>query len=172
MWLRTVTGFLTRLNKPFVTFIKHVALWILALMMFLTFADVLLRYFFNSPIPGGDELIEFMMGIGVTFSIAYTAHKKSHVGVDLLLVRLSEKTKKLISCVTSFLTFALFVLICWQTIILISEDYYSHLESPVLYIPVWPFITTVSVGLAILCLILLTEFLSLMGEVVSEWTRS
>ena len=172
MWLQRVTGFLTKLNRPLVLFVKYVALWMLAMMMFLTFTDVLLRYIFKSPVPGGTELIEFLMGITVTFSVAYTAHKRSHIGVDLVLVRLSKKTRKLIGCMTSFLTFILFILICWQTILLISEDYHSKLESAVLYIPVYPFIAMVSVGLVILCLILLAEFLSLMGEVVSEWTRS
>lgn len=172
MLLQRVTGFLIKLNRPLVAFVKYVALWILAMMMFLTFTDVLLRYLFNRPVPGGTELIEFMMGITVTFSVAYTAHKRSHVGVDLVIMRLPERTRKLIGCITSFLTFVLFVLICWQTILLIFEDYHSNLESAVLYIPVYPFIATVAVGLVILCLVLLAEFLSLMGEVVSEWTRS
>ena len=172
MWLLKATDLLTKLNRPFVAFLKYIALWVLALMMFLTFVDVLLRYLFNSPLLGGPELIEFMMAIVVTFSIAYTAHEKSHVGVDLLVARFSERTKKLVGCITSFFTLILFVLICWQTVLLIFEDYHSHLTSSVLYIPVYPFIATVAVGLLILCLVLLAEFLSLMGEVVSEWTRS
>ena len=172
MSLEKVTGFLTKLNRPLVGFVKNVALWMLAMMMFLTFTDVLLRYLFNSPVPGGTELIEFMMGITVTFSVAYTAHKGAHIGVDLVLMRLPEKTRRLIGCVTSFLTFILFVLICWQTIIYINEEYHSKLESAVLYIPVYPFIAVVSVGLVILCLVLLAEVLSRTGEVVSEWTRS
>ena len=172
MWLLKVADLLTKLNRPFVAFVKYVALWVLAGMMFLIFTDVLFRYLFNSPVPGGDELIEFMMAIAVTFCIAYTAHERSHIGVDLLLTRFSKKTRKLIGCITSFLTLILFILICWQTILLIFEDYHSHLTSSVLYIPVYPFIATVAVGLLILCLVLLAEFLSLMGEVVSEWTRS
>ena len=137
----------------------------------LTFVDVLLRYIFNSPVPGAAELIEFMMGIVVTFSVAYTAHKKSHIGVDLLLVNLKEKTRKMIGVVTSFLTFGFFALICWQTYILIIEEYSSKIISAVLYIPVYPFIVTVTVGFVILCLVLLAEFLGLLGEVISEWTR-
>lgn len=172
MSLEKVTGFLKKLNRPLVGLVKNVALWVLAMMMFLTFIDVLLRYLFNSPVPGGTELIEFMMGITVTFSVAYTAHKGSHIGVDLLLVRLSKKTRRMIGCVTSFLTLIMFVLICWQTILLISEEYHSKLESAVLYIPVYPFIVVVSVGLVILCFVLLAEVLSRTGEVVSEWTRS
>jgi TRAP-type C4-dicarboxylate transport system permease small subunit len=171
MSLQKAAGFLTKLNRPLVAFIKYVALWVLAMMMFLTFADVLLRKF-NHPVLGATELIEFMMGIVVTFSVAYTAHKKSHIGVDLVMVHFKEKTRKMIGVVTSFLTLILFVLICWQTYILIIEDYHSTIISAVLYIPVYPFIATVTVGLVILCLVLLAEFLGLLGEVVTEWTHS
>ena len=172
MWFQKVTSHFSRLNSPLVGFVKQIALWMLALMMFLTFVDVLLRYVFNSPVPGATELIEFMMGIVVTFSVAYTAYKKSHIGVDLVIERFPEKTRKLLACCASFLAFGLFVLICWQTILLIFEDYHSHLTSAVLYLPVYPFTAAVALGLIVLCLVLLVEFLSHLGEVVSEWTRS
>lgn len=172
MWLQKGGDLLAKLNRPLVVFIKYVALWLLAFMMFLTFADVLLRYVFNRPVPGATEIIEFMMGIVVTFSVAYTAHKKAHIGVDLVVERLPVKTRRVISCITNFLTLILFVLISWQTYLLIFEEYESKIVSAVLYIPVYPFIATVAVGLVILCLILIAEFLSLLGEVVSEWTRS
>ena len=172
MWLQKGGDLLSKLNRPLVGFIKYIALWFLAFMMFLTFTDVLLRYIFNSPIPGATELIEFMMGIVVTFSVAYTAHKKAHIGVDLVVERFSVRTRRVISCITNLLTLILFVLICWQTFLLIFEEYESKIVSAVLYIPIYPFIATVAVGLLILCLILLAEFLSLLGEVVSEWTRS
>lgn len=171
MWLQKAADFLTKFNRPLVAFVKYVALWILAIMMFLTFVDVLLRYIFNSPVPGATELIEFMMGIVVTFCIAYTAHEKAHINVDLLLMNFKERTRKIIGVVTNFLTLGLFVLICWQTYILIIEDYRSKIISAVLYIPVYPFIAAVTVGFVILCLVLLAEFLGLLGEVVSEWTR-
>jgi len=170
MWLQKVADFLTKFNRPLVAFVKYVALWVLAMMMFLTFVDVLFRYIFNSPVPGAFELIEFMMGIVVTFSVAYTAHKKAHIGVDLLLVNLQERTVKRIGVVTSFLSLGLFILICWQTYILIIEEYSSKIISAVLYIPVYPFIATVTVGFVVLCLVLLAEFLGLLGEVISEWT--
>jgi len=172
MWLQKGGDLLTNLNRPFVAFVKYVALWMLALMMFLTFTDVLLRYLFNSPVPGATELIEFMMGIVVTFSVAYTAHKKSHIGVDLVIERLPRKARRLIGCIASFLTLILFVPICWQTFLLIFEEYHSNMISAVLYVPIYPFIAMVTVGFVILCLVLLAEFLSLLGEVVLEWTRS
>ena len=172
MWLQQGGDLLTKLNRPLVLFVKYVALWVLALMMFLTFTDVLLRYVFNSPVPGAAELIEFMMGIVVTFSVAYTAYKGAHIGVDLVIERFPGKTKRLINCITNLLTLILFVLICWQTFLLIIEEYQSNIISAVLYIPTFPFIAVVTVGFVTLCLVLLAEFLTRLGEVLSEWTRS
>jgi len=172
MWLQRGTDLFNRLNRSLVAFLKYAALWILAMMMFLTFVDVLLRYLFNSPVPGATELIEFMMGIVVTFSVVYCAHKRSHIGVDLVIERFPERTRRLIDCITSFLALILFLLITWQAFIYIADEYHSKLTSAVLYIPVYPFIATVAVALAILCFVLLAQFLSFLSEVVTKWTRS
>ena len=172
MWLKKWIDLLNRVNKPLITLIKHVALWILAGMMFLTFVDVLLRYVFNSPVPGDWELIEFMMGIVVTFSVVYCAYKKSHISVDLVIVNFPDRTRKLIDCITSLITLLLFILITWQAFLYMADEYGSRLTSPVLYIPVYPFIATSAVAFVVLCLVLLVEFLSNLLEVAAEWTRS
>ena len=46
---------------------------VLAAMMFLGAADVILRYFFNSPISGAYELVEYMMAIIVPFGLCVCA---------------------------------------------------------------------------------------------------
>lgn len=172
MGLKKGMDLLNRLNRPLIFFIKHVALWILAGMMFLTFVDVLLRYFFNNPVPGAAELIEFMMAIVVTFSVVYCAHKRSHINVDLVIVNLPDRVRTWLDCITSFITLVLFILIAWQAFILIADEYGSGLTSAVLYIPVYPFIATVAFGFVVICLVLLSEFLSNLSEVASKWTRS
>ena len=172
MGLQKGIDLLNRLNRPLITFIKYIALWILAGMMFLTFVDVLLRYVLNSPVPGTWELIEFMMGIVVTFSVVYCAHEKAHISVDLVIANFQDKTRKLIGCVTSLITLLLFILITWQAFLYMADEYGSRLTSPVLYIPVYPFIATSAVAFVVLCLVLLVEFLSNLLEVAAEWTRS
>ena len=172
MWLKKGIYLLNRLNRPIIAITKQIALWFLAGMMFLTFVDVLLRKSLNSPVPGAAELIEFMMGIVVTFSVVYCAHKKAHISVDLIIVKFPDKTRKWLACITSFMTLILFILIAWQAFIYIADEYSSRLTSAVLYIPVYPFIATVAVGFVVLCLVLLAEFLSNLAEVATEWTRS
>lgn len=172
MVLKKAIDFLNRLNRLLIFFVKHIALWILAGMMFLTFVDVLSRYFFNSPVLGAPELIEFMMAIVVTFSVVYCAYKKSHINVDLIIVSLPDRVRTWLDCITSFMTLILFILIAWQAFILIADEYSSRLTSPVLYIPVYPFIAAVAVGFVVICLVLLSEFLSNLLEVAAKWNRS
>ncbi len=171
MELKKGIDLLNRLNRPLIAVIKFIALWVLAGMMFLTFADVLLRYLFNSPIPGATELIEFMMGIAVTFSVVYCAYKKSHISVDLVIANFPDRARKWLDCITSLITLILFLLITWQAFIYVVDEYGSRLTSAVLYIPVYPFIATAAVAFAVICLVLLVEFLSHLSEVTTQWTR-
>jgi TRAP-type C4-dicarboxylate transport system permease small subunit len=51
-------------------------------MMTLTFADVLLRYFFNSPIKGGFEVTEMMMAVLIFAGLPLVSRKNEHVTID------------------------------------------------------------------------------------------
>jgi TRAP-type C4-dicarboxylate transport system permease small subunit len=171
MVLQKGIDLLVRINQPLVALLKHIALWTLAMMMFLTFVSVLLRYVFNSPIPGVWELTEFMMAIVITFSLVYTAHQKAHIGVDLIINLFGINTRKLIECVTSLLSLCIFIFITWQTFVKISDDFHSSLTSPVLYIPVYPFVAIAAFGFLVLCLVFLADFLNIFSEVIAKWTR-
>lgn len=57
----------------------------LFVMMIWIFADVIMRYFFNSPIAGTMEITgEYFMVVIVYLGISYTLKHKGHVKVDLL----------------------------------------------------------------------------------------
>ncbi len=145
--------------------LNYIAICALAAMMFLTFANVLLRYVFNSPIYGGKELIEFLMAIVIPFSIVYCAKTKNHIGVDFIVENFSNRTRKVLNVAMSFLMIVLFIPICWQTFLFIFEEYESGLTSPVLYIPVYPFVAVVALAFFVLTLILIEQFVSALLEV-------
>lgn len=52
-------------------------------MMAVTFVDVLGRYLFAQPIPGGFEIIEFIMGTLVFSALPIISYDSGHVTVDL-----------------------------------------------------------------------------------------
>lgn len=168
MWLTNAVSYLNKFIRPLTNILLVAGTSILAMMMFLMATDVALRYVFNSPLPGAYELIEYMMAILVPFGIVYCAHKKGHVSVDLVVGRFTKRTQAILGSITSLLSLSLFLLTAWQSLLFIKENFESKLTSSVLLIPTYPFIAVVAVGFAVLCLVLLIDFLNFLSETVTE----
>ena len=166
MWLNKVTKFLNRVVNPLVRFTKNVAAGILALMMFLTALDVLLRYVFNRPISGALEITEFMMVILVGFGLAYCATVKGLVSVEILALRISARAQAVLNSITYFLSFVFFSLITWQSVRHVKLVLESDLVSPVLLIPSFPFAVMLALGSFVFTLVLLVNFLGYLSEAV------
>jgi len=130
---------------------------VLLLMMFLTTADVTLRYFLNRPIKGAFELSEFMMVVIVFFGLAYTAAQRGHVSVELVVSRFGERVQALIDSVTSLLSLGIFSLITWQTALNAKAAWLSGEVSMDLQLPVFVFKSLVPLGSLVLCLELLVS---------------
>ncbi len=57
-------------------------------------SQVILRYFFSSPIFWAEEIsVQFLIFISV-FGISYITYKNQHISIDFLLVQMSGKTRK------------------------------------------------------------------------------
>jgi TRAP-type C4-dicarboxylate transport system permease small subunit len=69
------------------------ALVILFAMLFVG-AEVLMRYVFNSPIPGHLEGSELLMPLIVFLALSYTQATHGHVGMDLLLDALAPGARR------------------------------------------------------------------------------
>lgn len=69
------------------TFLEQVlgllAALLLFMMMMLTFVDVIGRYLFNSPVPGGFELTEMMLATLIFLGLPLVTADQGHVSVDL-----------------------------------------------------------------------------------------
>ena len=167
MWFKKAADFIESIADPIVRLLKSIAMGILVIMMMLTATDVVFRYIFNRPIAGSIELVEYMMAVLVSFGLAYCALEGSHVSVDLVVNTFSEKTQAVIECITSFISLGLFILVTWQSVIYISDNFYSGLESPVLLIPTYPFIAVLAIGFAVLCLVLLMNFFRNLSKAVN-----
>jgi len=148
-----------------------VAVSILAVMMFLTATDVTLRYVFNRPIPGATELQEFMMAIVVATAIGYVAFLKGHISVDILLTRLPHTAQAFLNMFHYLVGSCLFALICWRTALEGLTVQARGVESPVLFIPVFPLYWVIAFGSAVLCLSWLYNAIESLSQGVSKWTQ-
>lgn len=151
--MKLVQSFITLLIKAMVC----LATATLAAMMFLMATDVICRYFFNSPVSGGLELIEYMMGIIVPLSVAYCALQGAHVSVELLVDKLPGRIQTILKFITSGLSIIFVGLISWQNFLYIGEMYRSHMTSAVLKVPVYPFVAATAVGMSVFAIIMFIE---------------
>ena len=162
--LERVINSLYRILKPVNKVSSSVGMGCLAAMMFLTAADVLLRYVFNKPIMGSYELIQYLMAITVTVGLACCGLAKGHVTLDVLTSRLPRRTRAIINSVVGLLGLIIASLITWQTCIYITILQKSQLTSTVLLIPIYPFVAIVAFGFAFLCVVLVLHFLEFILE--------
>lgn len=167
MRLTSVVNGLNRVVDPLARIIRNVAAGILAAMMFLTAADVLLRYIFNRPISGSLEITEFMMVVLVGFGLAYCATSKGLMNVEILTLRISPRAQAILNSMTYFLSFVFFSLVTWQCIRHVKLVLESHLVSPVLLIPAFPFAVMLALGSFVFTLVLLVNFLEYLSEAVN-----
>jgi TRAP-type mannitol/chloroaromatic compound transport system permease small subunit len=132
-----------------------------AVMMLLVVINAVTRFIWAS-IPGTLEIVESLMGVVSVMMLAYTQAQKGHIGVELVLSQMPARAQNAINCITLLLAliFALFLakenwrmgLEAWQ-----AKDFattYPH-------VPLYPSKLVVSVGISLLCL-----------QIIAEWLRS
>ena len=143
---------------PISKLMSRIASVILFLMMFLTIVDVFLRKVFSRSLLGTVEVTEFMLVILIFFSLAQTEIFNSHVKVDLVVGRFSERGQGLTDMITQFVCFLISGLITWSTLVYSEKMRAIGEVSQDLWIPKYPLIYIVAVGCAVLSFSLLIKF--------------
>ena len=134
------------------------AAFLFILMLFVC-SDVILRYFFHKPILGSFELTEVMMAILVGLSLAYCALQKGHVRVDLVVLMLPKRVQGIMNSIANVAFLGLFALITWRIVPRAMQMIEVNQVGLISRIPVAPFVLLVALGTAVLCLVLLKNFL-------------
>lgn len=144
---------LKRTVDPVSSALNAVGTGVLFALMLLTVADVVLRHRFtlNQPIPGVFELTELTMVVVVFFGLAFTASKKGHIAVDLVVARLPQRWQGAVDSLTGLLSLGVFALIIWQSAIFALEAVLAYYEvTDILDIPVFLFKLLVPLGALVL----------------------
>ena len=130
-------------------------------LMLLTFADVMLRGFFNKPIPGTFEISQYMLAVFILLGAAYTQQVKGHVGVDFVTSRLSPRLRTICEIITTLLSLFIIAIVVWQGWV---EGIAEKAVSDQLRIPQYPFKVLVAVGGFLLWLELLIDIFGSFGK--------
>lgn len=100
------------------------------LMMLNVFYDVIMRYFFKSGSIGMQELEWHFFAFVMLYGMIFTLKEDSHVRVDILYDKFSNKKKAIINIIgTLFFLFPIVLLVAFNSIDFAIEAYTSGEES-------------------------------------------
>ena len=120
----------------------------LAVMMFLSTADVIGRYFFFHPINGVWELVSMAFVVCGAFALGYTQLVKGNIQINLISDRLKPKVRAGLFIISYLMCFVSAALITWQGWIRMID--YAHKTmggvTITLGLIIWPFMLIFTLG--------------------------
>jgi TRAP-type C4-dicarboxylate transport system permease small subunit len=123
-------------------------------MMFLTVADVLLRAG-GHPLVGPYEIVALTLAVVIGFALPQVQLDKGHVFMEILLDRLTKKSKAIMNTFTRVLSFLIFVLIGYNLIGIAGELRASGEVSPTIKLPFYPVAFAAGICCFLVCLVLI-----------------
>lgn len=135
----------------------------LVLMMSITCADVIFRGF-DRPIIWAVDTVGFMAVLALACAMPYTHSEGGHVGVDLLVLKMSPRGQAVTDVITSCTSLALFAVVSWQMWRYAQELASKGEVSMTVQIPKAPFIYAVSICFGILCIVILADVVRNLGK--------
>ena len=120
-------------------------------LMFYVTAEVVMRYLFNRPLPGHLELTQLFIAPAVFLALSYVQEYRGHVGMDLLVERLSRRPRAAVDTFVLLVALATFIVITWFSWTAAWEAWQMGDVTPTAYLPTWWSKMAVPVGSALLC---------------------
>ena len=140
---------------------------VLALMMLMTFLDVVGRYVFNSPIVGTVDMTELYMGLIVYLGIGYTTHRRAHISVDLLTGRLGARARLWFDLLAQVISGILVALICWQLWDIAGDTLDNNDSTRVWELRIFPVVYVMAAASVLMVAALLSQLLRTMVAIAS-----
>lgn len=112
---------------------------VLPLMVLIITCNVAMRYFFNAPLPWGEEINGLLLFLALFLSMTYTWDQKKHIRMELVYVHLKGPWRALSDVLTALAGIVFFGLLGMQSIFDIGYMIKTNETGEELHIPLWPF---------------------------------
>jgi TRAP-type C4-dicarboxylate transport system permease small subunit len=83
-------------------------------LMFITVVDVIGRYVFGTPLPGGFEVTEAMLAVLVFASLPVVEAREQHIVIDLLDPLYGERARRIRTLLVYGVSIAILALLTWR----------------------------------------------------------
>lgn len=145
--------------------LNQVLVWIAACflggMIFITCANIILRLVWV-PLRGTFELMGYFGAIVTAFALGYTQIHRSHIAVDILVLRFPKRTRKMLNGINYLACAAFFAVVSWQVAKYATTLWEMGEVTETLRFAYYPFTYGVSLGCVVLAFSLLVDFLKLL----------
>ena len=158
-----LVGFTERVLSPVTMLFAKIGSGILIVMILITVADVLGRKFLNLSVKGSFELGEMLLVLVVFFNLPNTEMQDGNVSIDLLFIRFSQRTQKIVQCVMYILFLVIAILMTWQLFVLASDEWSEGFTTTTLKIPTSPVIFLAAIGCLLLSFVVLVRLILMIG---------
>ena len=111
----------------------------LAFMMFITSADVVGRYFLNTPVWAAFQLTEFAMGLLVFAALPILCAREKHVTIDLFAKLFRGRAQRIRAATTNAFATLVMAVIAWRLLVLGNRYAEMGDQTLLLAIPLAPF---------------------------------
>lgn len=111
---------------------------VLFAMMALTFVDVIGRYWFDTPVPGGFEITEMMMATLIFAGLPLVTARQEHVTIDLFDAFIPVLMRRPRDGVINLLCTVIMGVVTWRVWIKAGETVEYGDVTAILHIPMWP----------------------------------
>ena len=133
---------------------------LLAALMFLTAADVIMRYLLNSPITGAYELTGFLLLGTICIGFAYVHGKGANIALTMLVERLPQRFQLVCEGVGIFVGLVVFGAIAYTGWFTAWESYtIREFSTGLVEFPVYPVRFVLTVGAGLMCLRLIIDII-------------
>ncbi len=150
-------GILLRVSK----ILSYIGGAALTFMMLLTVADVILRAG-GRPILGTYEIVAFSLAIVIGFTIPQVSLDRGHVIMEIVLDKVSKRSKTVMNTFTRLLCITLFAIIGYNLFLIGNELIASGEVSSTLKLPFYP----IAYGVGVCCFI---ECFVFIFDIVRIW---
>lgn len=129
----------------------------LALILVLTFTDVLMRYLFAKPIQGSSEIIQFAMAMTIFAALPVVTRRRGHITVSMTdgLFKGSMRLVKVLTC--DGISLVALGLIAWRLGVQASEYVESQAASVVLGMGMAPLTYAMCAFAILTCIVVLLQ---------------
>jgi len=128
---------------------------VLGFMVLFVTVDVVGRYIFNHPLKGDYELLVLAAGIVGSFGLAYCMISDSNIRIDIVTSHLPQRVRGILNIMAYLFGSIFWALASWRSALFAIQYMETNRISGMLPIPIYPFAFLVTLGCALLCLVLL-----------------